>query len=117
MDTLEALERELKAIEGAPWTSVSTELHRDFREMEVFVTIPDDDPFEPSRLNAIFDAIEKVIVSHIPRDIGIRDDTSTWSVMISTDGDNAPIDTIYGGQAIPSRTMRGSDKVGPPNRG
>jgi hypothetical protein len=34
--------------------------------MVVFATIPNDDPFERTRLDAIFDTIKKVIVAHIP---------------------------------------------------
>ena len=118
METLEVLEHELNAIEGAPWTSIHVELHGDFRELIVFATIPDDDPFEPARLDMIFDTVERVIVSHIPRDIGIRDDRDTWLVSIHADDPfRSLIDGISGGHGTPGKTNRGSDHVGPPNRG
>jgi hypothetical protein len=117
METLEALDRELNAIEGALWTAIHAELDEDFRELIVFATVPDDDPFEPTRLDTIFDTVERIIVSHIPSDIGVRDDRDTWWVSIHADDSfHSLIDGTSGGRGTPGRTNRGSDHVGPPNR-
>ena len=117
METMESLEHEVRAIGGAPWTAIHVELHGNFRDLVVFVTIPDDDPFEPTRLDAIFDTVERAIVSRIPLDIGVRDDADTWSVSVHADDSfHLGIDFISGGMGLPGRTNRGSDDVGPPNR-
>lgn len=117
MEALEKLDRELNATEGAPWMAIHVELHDDFRELNVFATVLDDDPFEPTRLNMLFDTVERVIVSHIPGDIGVRDDRDTWSVIVNVDDSfRSLIDGISGGKGTPGRRNRGSDHVGPPSR-
>lgn len=117
MQTLDAIDHELNAIGGALWTAIHVELHGDLRELIVFATLPDDDPFEQTRFDTIFDTVESVIVAHIPRDIGVRDDRDTWWVFVHADDPfRSPIDGISGGNGTPGKTNRGSDHVGPPDR-
>ena len=91
------------------------ELHERLRKLVVFVTIPNEDPFKPERLNRIFDTTERVIVAHVPGDIPIRDDGESWSVSVYTTNDDL-IDGIMGGRKQPGRTERLSDGLGPPSR-
>jgi hypothetical protein len=115
-ETLEALRRELAALKDAPWTSLSVETDMNSYGVYVSVLIPDDDPFEPSRLDKIFDLAESLIVSRIPNEIGIHENNHTWTVSVHTEGDRALIDYIWGGNKMPGRTERASDGLGPPDR-
>ncbi|MDP9024103.1 MAG: hypothetical protein M3N13_01845 [Candidatus Eremiobacteraeota bacterium] len=110
-DELEAANRE-----NALWRALHIERHSDERELIVFVDIVDDDPFEPTRLDRIFDITERAIVTRIPSEIPIRDRRESWRVLVHTEGDNALIDGIGGGEKVAARTMRLSDGLGPPNR-
>jgi hypothetical protein len=117
--TANAIAHELRQSEAARaglWRGVRTELHLDDRQLVVFVEIEDIDPFEPSRLDRIFDIVEGVIVAHIPNEIPIREGGESWSVSVHTEGDFALIDGIHGGEKIASRTNRLSDGLGPPSR-
>ena len=117
--TANAITRELGQSEAAStglWLSVRTELHLDERQLVVFVKIADVDPFEPARLDRIFDIVESVIVAHMPHEIPIRERGESWAVLISTEGYFALIDAIEGGEKIATRTNRTSDGLGPPSR-
>lgn len=114
VETINAIVAEIAARNRGLWIDVRGEILVYFDDHFVInVTIPDDDPFEPSRLNRIFDIAERVIVAHVPCDIPLRDDTETWTVRVETEGDRASIDVIWGGRKRPPRTERLSDGVGP----
>ena len=110
-DELDVLNRE-----NSLWRAFRIEWDADEPELIVFVEILDDDPFEPTRLDRIFDLVESVIVKRIPREIPIRDKGEPWRVYIQTEGDRDTIDGIGGGEKVASRTSRLSAGLGPPNR-
>ena len=120
METAAAIDRELGHCNQGLWLAAHTELHRDWTELVVFVTIPDDgDVFEPTRLNRIFARIEEMIVRRMPHEIAVRDDRKTWCVIVSYHaplGSFAQVDSIHGGEGQASRTDRLSDGLGPPMR-
>jgi hypothetical protein len=118
MQTVERIEARLDELErGHPglWLTTRIEVHLRGQELVVFVTIPDDDPFEPERLNRIFDEIEGVIVPLVPSEIPLRTNGDAWTIMVHTP-DHALIDGTNGGWGKPERTDRLSDGVGPPTR-
>ena len=120
METTDSLDRELRHRNRGLWLAAHTEIHSDWSELVVFVTIPDDgDVFEPTRLNGIFALIEEMIVRRMPDEIAVRDDRKTWYVIVSYDaplGSFAQVDSIAGGEGQASRTERLSDGLGPPMR-
>jgi hypothetical protein len=109
--------RELGAVNETHhlWLRTRTEVDHDDGRLRVVVTMPDDDPFEPTRLARIFDTIESVIVSHMPHDLPIREDHWAWLVVVQVPSGDS-IDSIHGGEKIAGRTSRYSDHVGPPTR-
>ncbi len=111
------IERELADIDERHhlWLSARTELDADDDSLLIVVTIPDDDPFEPTRLDRIFDSVESVIVSHMPHDFPICEERPAWLVVVEVPS-GASIDSTEGGEKIAGRTARYSDHVGPPTR-
>ena len=111
------IERELADIDERHhlWLRTRTELDYDDERLRIVVTIPDDDPFEPTRLARIFDTIESVIVAHMPHDLQVHEDDEAWVVLVKVPS-GADIDEIEGGEKIAGRTSRYSDHVGPPTR-
>ena len=109
--------RELAAVNETHdlWLRTRTELDYDDERLRIVVTIPDDDPFEPTRLARIFDTIESVIVAHMPHDLPVNEDEEAWVVLVTVPS-GAEIDEIQGGEKIAGRTSRYSDHVGPPTR-
>ncbi len=116
-ETAGAVGRELENIGTSTglWLNARTELHLEERQLVVFIVIPDVDPFEPSRLDRIFDTVERVVVGHIPHDILIHERGESWTVSVDTPSGDL-IDGIFGGEKIPTRTIRLSDGLGPPTR-
>ena len=78
------LERELADIDDKHhlWLHARTEVDEDDDTVLIVVTIPDDDPFEPTRLDRIFDSVESVIVSHMPHDLPINEGRYAWLVIV-----------------------------------
>jgi hypothetical protein len=76
--------RELAAVNETHhlWLRTRTELDYDDERLRIVVTIPDDDPFEPTRLARIFDTIESVIVAHMPHDLQVHEDDEAWVVLV-----------------------------------
>ncbi|MDQ6942625.1 MAG: hypothetical protein M3169_08950 [Candidatus Eremiobacteraeota bacterium] len=111
------IERELADIDARHhlWLRVRTELDEDDDTLLIIVTVPDDDPFEPTRLDRIFDSVESVIVSHMPHDFPIHEKRLAWLVIVQVPSGDS-IDSIEGGEKIAGRTARYSDHVGPPTR-
>jgi hypothetical protein len=109
--------RELAAVNETHhlWLRTRTELDYDDERLRIVVTIPDDDPFEPTRLARIFDTIESVIFAHMPHDLQVHEDDEAWVVLVKVPS-GADIDEIEGGEKIAGRTSRYSDHVGPPTR-
>jgi hypothetical protein len=108
------IERQLADIDERHhlWLRVRTELDEDDDTLLIIVTIPDEDPFEPTRLDHIFDSVESVIVSYMPHDFPIHENGEAWLVIVEVpSGDD--IDSIKGGEKIAGRTSRYSDHVGP----
>jgi hypothetical protein len=111
------IERELAGIgdKRRLWLQTRTEFDEDDDTLLIVVTIPDDDPFEPTRLDRIFDSVESVIVSHMPHDFPIHEERPAWHVHVNVPS-GARIDWIHGGENIAGRTLRYSDDVGPLTR-
>jgi hypothetical protein len=111
------IERELADIDKRQhlWLSARTELEEYDDTLLIVITIPDDDPFEPTRLDRIFDSVESVIVSHMPHDFPIHEKRLAWLVIVQVPSGDS-IDSIEGGEKIAGRTARYSDHVGPPTR-
>jgi hypothetical protein len=97
------------------WLHARIEFDEDDDTLLIVVTVPDDDPFEPMRLDRIFDTVESVIVSHMPHDFPIHEKRPAWHVLVKVPS-GARIDWIEGGENIAGRTSRYSDDVGPPTR-
>jgi hypothetical protein len=76
------IERELAGIgdKHRLWLQTRTEFDEDDDTLLIVVTIPDDDPFEPTRLDRIFESVESVIVSHMPHDFPIHEEGKAWLV-------------------------------------
>jgi hypothetical protein len=115
IETMEKIARELKALPEPDWVRVHAELHLDGKELVVFAVVPNEDPFEPQRLDRIFEAVENVIARHVPAEIPIRRTGESWAVTVVTES-NDIIDGIMGGEGTPGRTDRLSDGLGPPSR-
>jgi hypothetical protein len=111
--TLDAIVAELGARNPGLWIDAGSMYLIYFHVVAVELTIPDVDPFEPSRLQRIFAIAEDVVVKHIPHDIPIRDDTESWTVRIVAEGSRAAIDVIMGGRRKASRNERLSVGIGP----
>jgi hypothetical protein len=112
------IERELADIDERHhlWLHARTEFDEDDDTLLIVVTIPDDDPFEPTRLDRIFDSVESVIVSHMPHEFPINEGRYAWLVIVEVSSGDS-IDSIRGGgEGTTGRTSRYSDHVGPPTR-
>jgi hypothetical protein len=111
------IERELADIDDKRhlWLHARIEFDEDDDTLLIVVTIPDDDPFEPTRLDGIFDTVESVIVSYMPHAFPIHEDGPAWLVIVQVPSRDS-IDSIRGGEQIAGRTSRYSDHVGPPTR-